>query len=101
MNWVGSGAMEVRMAGCEKWLQLPAPEAKPSTMKPVITISLVEVRTFCTLAVRPTPKQLSAVKAAISAAAANWPAPKRTVKLPEPRTIDALACFRLGKKYPR
>src|ERR1019366_3656182 len=101
MNWVGSAATEPRTAGCEKWSQLPAPEAKPSTTKPVMTISLVEVSTFCTLAVRPTPKQLSAVKAAINAAAANWPAPRRTVKIPEPRTSEALACFRLGKKYPR
>src|ERR1017187_5309298 len=34
---------------------------------PAITTSLVVVSTFCTLAVRPTPRQFSAVNAAISA----------------------------------
>jgi len=85
----------------KKWLQLPLPAANPSSTKPAITISLVEVSTFCTFAARPTPKQFRMVKAAISPHAASWPPPRRSENAPEPATSVALACFRLGKKYPR
>ena len=80
MNCVGRPTVEVRTAGSEKCCQSPVPTAKPMITKPAITISLVEVSTFCTLAVRPTPRQFSTVNAAISADAVIWPAPRRERK---------------------
>jgi len=77
--------------------QSPVPARKPITTNPMMTTSLVEVSTFCTFAVRPSPKMLSTVKPAISADATIWPAPKCRENGPEPTTI-ALACFNDGKK---
>ena len=41
-NCVGRLKVEVRTAGSEKWLQLPVPNANPSTRKATSTISLVD-----------------------------------------------------------
>ena len=71
MNWVGRATVEVRTACSEKCFQSPVPTAKPMTTKPTITTSLVVVRTFCTLAVRPTPRQFRMVNAAINADAVS------------------------------
>src|SRR5471030_2660535 len=101
MNCVGRLAAEVRTEGSEKWVQLPLPAMKPMATNPAITISLVEVSTFCTFAVRPTPRQFKTVKAAIRADATACPAPRWSENAPEPTTILALACFKAGKKYPR
>ena len=101
MNCAGKLTVEVRTACSEKWLQLPLPAAKPSSTKAAITISLVDVSTFCTMAARPTPKQFRMVNAAINPQAASWPPPRRSENAPEPTTSVALACLRLGKKYPR
>jgi hypothetical protein len=50
------------------------------------------------LAVRPTPKQFNTVKAAISADAVIWPAPRWSENAPLPITMLALDCFSEGKK---
>src|SRR3954451_25242444 len=90
--------VDVRSAGSEKWLQLPAPNPNPSTRNETSTISLVEVRTFCTLAARPMPKQFKVVNAAMSRDATSCPGPNRNEKSPEPITTGALASFSAGKK---
>jgi hypothetical protein len=100
-NCVGRPTVEVRTAVCAKWPQFPDPTVKPSSRKPASTMSLVEVRAFCTLAVRPSPKQLRMVKPAMRHDASTCPWPRRSDKIPDPTVVVALASCRLGKKWPR
>src|ERR1700736_1790263 len=97
INCAGRLRLDVRTAGSEKCCQLPVPKANPHRTKATITINLAEVSTFCTLAVRPTPKQFTIVKAAISDEAASWAWPSRRENAPEPTARVAFE-RRLGKK---
>ena len=84
-----NGPVEVRTAVSEKWPQLPVPIAKPSTTKLTITVSLIAVSTFCTLAVRPHPQ---AVEHGESRDQQTRPRPARGPgageKVPEPITSE-------------
>ena len=100
MNCTGIESVDVRTAGCEKWLQSPDPARKPKMTNETMTTSFVPVSTFWTLAVRPTPKQFRIVKAAIKAEASNCAPPSRSEKAPEPIVNCALACLKAGRKYP-
>src|SRR5713226_6269147 len=100
MNWTGIETVDVRTAGWEKCSQLPDPAMNPRITNEAMTTSLVPVSTFCTLAVRLTPKQFRIVNAPISAEASNWAPPNCNESAPEPIVNCALACLKTGKKYP-
>ena len=46
MNCTGTESVEVRTAGCEKWLQSPDPARKPKMTNETMTTSFVPVSTF-------------------------------------------------------
>ena len=98
MNCTGMETVDVRTAGWEKWSQLPDPATNPRITNEAMTTSLVPVSTFCTLAVRPTPKQFRIVKAPISAEASSCAPPNFNENAPEPIVNCALACLKAGKK---
>jgi len=100
-NCASSGVAELRTAGMEKCSTSPAPNRKPATMKPMMTVTFSEVSTFCTRAARRTPKQFRMVKTATSSEAAICAPPSLTAKAPEPSVYGAFSCFSTGKKWPK
>src|ERR1700742_4496333 len=97
-NWAPKLIFVVRAACSEKCDQLPCPKKKPNMIKPDMTINLVDVSTFCTLAVGPTPRQLRIVKTAIREEATACAGPRRMEKAPDPSTKLAWFCLSAGKK---
>jgi hypothetical protein len=92
------GVSVVRVAGMLKCDQSPLPTVNARAMKAQITRTLITVSTFCTFAMRLTPKKFSTVNTAIMAEASICAPPIFSDHVPEPRVNCAFSCFTPGKK---